>query len=186
MAFYIRICDYERKIDIKSYKLPFMMFVTQKYMLETLDDCYDLNVLSTKISTINILEKEFLKQPLRSGCYKGSNLIIVIMTDNKFNNISLGKLITQLKSQYSADFGQQELNQFINDNQEVHPDKLDQVNNTLGEVIQVMHQNIDLVLARGENIDSLLDKSEHLSASSIDFNDGAKRLNRRCGNCVLL
>ena len=40
------------------------------------------------------------------------------MTNNKFNNVSIGKLIAQLKKHYPENFSQEELDEFIKDNQE--------------------------------------------------------------------
>lgn len=50
----------------------------------------------------------------------------------------------------------------------------------LDETIVIMHENIDKVLERGENITELVEKSERLSASSKAFYKVARKHNRCC------
>lgn len=186
MAFYIRIRDDDRGIDIKSHRLPFLVFVTERYMLETLDECYDFVVSATEKSTINIFEKELLKRQCVGACYKVGNLVMVIMANDKFDNVSIQKLIVRLKRQYSPNFTQKELDDFTKDNQEVKPDKLDLIHDQLGEIKEIMIQNIDDILKRGESIESLTKKSEHLKDEATKFERKTRKLNSICSNCVLL
>ena len=48
-------------------------------------------------------------------------------------------------------------------------DKLSRVQNQLDEIKEVMVQNVNQVLARGEKIDDLVDKSDELSKSAVKF-----------------
>jgi synaptobrevin family protein YKT6 len=59
-------------------------------------------------------------------------------------------------------------------------DKLTQIQKTLDEVKDVMHKNIDEVLQRGETLDSLMEKSDDLSATSVQFYKKAKKTNACC------
>ena len=43
-----------------------------------------------------------------------------------------------------------------------------------------MHQNIEELLARGETLESLMEKSDDLSSSSVKFYTTAKRNNQCC------
>lgn len=154
MAFYIRICDGNRGIDIKSYKLPYIVFVSEKSMLDTLDDCYDFIVNATEDATINIFEKELMKRRCIGACYRLclGNLSLVIMTNDKFNKVTIQKLIVILKNQYGSGMGQKELDDFLKDNQEYIPDKLELIQNNLDEIKGIMVQNIDDVIKRGERL----------------------------------
>ena len=51
---------------------------------------------------------------------------------------------------------------------------------TIDEIKGIMHKNIDEVLKRGENLESLMDKSEDLSATSVQFFKKAKSTNKCC------
>jgi synaptobrevin family protein YKT6 len=56
-------------------------------------------------------------------------------------------------------------------------DKLTKIQKNLDEVKDIMHKNIEEVLNRGETLDTLMDKSEDLSASSLTFYKQAKKTN---------
>ena len=59
-------------------------------------------------------------------------------------------------------------------------DKLSKIQKDLDDIKDVMHKNIEEVLQRGENLDSLMDKSEDLSATSVQFYRKAKAQNACC------
>jgi len=54
------------------------------------------------------------------------------------------------------------------------------VRQQLGETLVIMHENVDKVLGRGENIAELVEKSERLSASSKAFYKVARAHNTCC------
>jgi synaptobrevin homolog YKT6 len=59
-------------------------------------------------------------------------------------------------------------------------DKLMKVDKSLSETKEVLHKTIEAVLARGEKLDDLVDKSAELSASSKAFYKTAKKTNSCC------
>lgn len=59
-------------------------------------------------------------------------------------------------------------------------DKLTKVQKNLDDVKLIMHKNIDEVLKRGETLDSLMDKSQDLSKTSLQFYKTAKKQNQCC------
>jgi len=59
-------------------------------------------------------------------------------------------------------------------------DKISQIQKELDEVKDVMHKNIEEVLKRGETLDTLMEKSADLSASSVVFAKKAKDQNKCC------
>jgi synaptobrevin family protein YKT6 len=60
-------------------------------------------------------------------------------------------------------------------------DKLTKIQKNLDDVKGIMQVNIEQILARGETLDTLMDKSEDLSASSLTFYKQAKKTNScRC------
>jgi len=59
-------------------------------------------------------------------------------------------------------------------------DKLTKVQKSLDEVKDVMQKNIEEVLKRGETLDSLMEKSADLSATSVQFYKKAKKTNACC------
>ncbi|KAG6497042.1 VAMP-like protein YKT61 [Zingiber officinale] len=59
-------------------------------------------------------------------------------------------------------------------------DKLLKIQRDLDETKIILHKTIDSVLARGERLDSLVDKSSDLSAASQMFYKQAKKTNQCC------
>lgn len=59
-------------------------------------------------------------------------------------------------------------------------DKLSKVQKELDQIKDIMHQNIDQIMKRGETLDSLMEKSSDLSATSVTFYKQAKRNNQCC------
>ena len=64
--------------------------------------------------------------------------------------------------------------------QDPKADKLQAIQVHLDEIKDIMHQNIDMVLERGESLDSLMEKSNDLSDSSKQFYKRAKQTNGCC------
>ena len=59
-------------------------------------------------------------------------------------------------------------------------DKLTAIQTQLDEVKDVMHTNIEQLMQRGETLDSLMEKSQDLSSTSLQFYKQAKRANSCC------
>lgn len=65
-------------------------------------------------------------------------------------------------------------------------DKISQVQGQLDEVIEIMTQNIQLLLKRGETLENLLKNTTELSEDCKKFTQRSKQLNRWCPQCILL
>ena len=66
--------------------------------------------------------------------------------------------------------------EFLNKWQNPHEaDKLMKVEKDLFEVKEIMHQNLNDILKRGENLETLMAKSKDLSSVSVDFYKKAKK-----------
>jgi len=59
-------------------------------------------------------------------------------------------------------------------------DKLAQIQRNLDDIKDVMHKNIDEVLKRGETLEVLMERSEDLSTTSVQFYKKAKKQNQCC------
>jgi len=58
-------------------------------------------------------------------------------------------------------------------------DAINRVRGELGEVRNIMIENIDKVLDRGERIELLVDKTDHLSSEAFTFTRDSRRLKRK-------
>jgi len=77
----------------------------------------------------------------------------------------------------TPEFLQKDLSYYQDPNQ---ADKIMQIQKSLDDIKDIMHKNIDEVLKRGETLDSLMEKSEDLSATSVQFYKKAKKNNQCC------
>ncbi|TPX66570.1 hypothetical protein SpCBS45565_g04391 [Spizellomyces sp. 'palustris'] len=57
--------------------------------------------------------------------------------------------------------------------------KTAQVQNQVDEVIGIMHNNIEKVMARGERLDSLQNKTDDLQQGALQFKRGATKVRRQ-------
>ena len=58
-------------------------------------------------------------------------------------------------------------------------DKIQKIKSEIGQVTQIMSENIDKMLERGDKIDNLVEKTENLEAQSHEFKSGATTLKRK-------
>jgi len=65
-------------------------------------------------------------------------------------------------------------------------DNILKIQNQLDETKDVMIQNIESILARGETIQELVDKTDDLEMSSKVFFQNADKLNSCWGRCTIL
>lgn len=99
------------------------------------------------------------------------NNFVQVITSRIYSDIFISK--KQLTTKYI-----EELNAFVNENQIL------KLQNEVNEVREIVVNNINLVLDRGEKIDELLIKSENLTDSSRIFLKHTKKLNSRCP-CII-
>ena len=119
------------------------------------------------------------------------------MTDNEYPERAaytlLNKLIMEFRDQFQSagvldqdpiekkplKFPQMEI--FLRDWQNPHEaDKLLKIEKELEEVSEIVHKNLKDLLARGEAMEDLMDKSESLNQASVQFYKQAKKNNTRC------
>ena len=64
-------------------------------------------------------------------------------------------------------------------NTKMSNDKINLINDEISQATEAVHQNISLVIDRGEKLDNLVEKSEHLNHNSALFKKQAKKLKWR-------
>lgn len=80
----------------------------------------------------------------------------------------------QFNSEFSRNIAQQM--ELYNAKHDAGDERVNAINNQLGQVKSAMLSNIDSVLARGEKIELLVDKSEALDQNAMQFNRSARTL----------
>jgi synaptobrevin family protein YKT6 len=126
--------------------------------------------------------------------YNSNGLIAVGFMDDHYPVRSSFSLLNQVLDEYQKNFGeswrtvQEDKSEpwpYLNDalsrfQDPAEADKLLKIQRELDETKIILHKTIDSVLARGEKLDSLVEKSSDLSAASQMFYKQAKKTNSCC------
>lgn len=104
---------------------------------------------------LNKLMMDFREQ------FKGTGVIENAKSDNAVKFAPLEKYLQEWQNPHQAD-------------------KLLQVEKQLQEVNEIMRKNMKDLMARGETIEDLMEKSKDLSTASVSFYKKAKKANTRC------
>nr|CAB3479524.1 unnamed protein product [Digitaria exilis] len=127
-------------------------------------------------------------------CYNQNGLCAIAFTDDHYPVRSAFSLLNMVLEEYQKTFGEswrttktdatqpwQYLNDALTKFQDpAEADKLLKIQRDLDETKIILHKTIDSVLARGERLDSLVEKSSDLSAASQMFYKQAKKTNSCC------
>ncbi|CAO2196124.1 unnamed protein product, partial [Urochloa humidicola] len=127
-------------------------------------------------------------------CYNQNGLCAIAFTDDHYPVRSAFSLLNMVLEEYQKTFGESWRTtkedatqpwQYLNDalakyQDPAEADKLLKIQRDLDETKIILHKTIDSVLARGERLDSLVEKSSDLSAASQMFYKQAKKTNSCC------
>jgi len=72
-----------------------------------------------------------------------------------------------------------EMKKFNNSPEQTNPDKISTLRNEVDQVKDIMVKNIDELVERGEKLDLLVDKTDHLSASAVTFKTASRNVQRQ-------
>ncbi|KAK1278795.1 VAMP-like protein YKT61 [Acorus gramineus] len=126
--------------------------------------------------------------------YNRNGLCVLALMDDHYPMRSAFSLLNKIIDEYQKNFGdswktaqtdstqpwpylKEALSKFQDP---AEADKLMRIQRDLDETKIILHQTIDSVLARGEKLDSLVEKSSDLSAASQLFYKQAKKTNQCC------
>ena len=116
-------------------------------------------------------------------------LSVALVTDSLYPRSTINHLIDSTMKEYRVNFDEW-MNVCIDQNNEPaflsiplkqKPEEIDvlaKITNDVAEIKEIMYQNIESILSRGEKLDDLLKKSEDLDRQSKEFTKVAKKL--RC------
>uniref|UniRef100_A0A1D1ZGS6 VAMP-like protein YKT61 n=1 Tax=Anthurium amnicola TaxID=1678845 RepID=A0A1D1ZGS6_9ARAE len=127
-------------------------------------------------------------------CYNRNGLCALAFMDDHYPVRSAFSLLNKVLDEYQRSYGESwrtiqadvsqpwsYLNEALANFQDpAEADKLLKIQRDLDETKIILHKTIDSVLARGEKLDSLVEKSSDLSAASQMFYKQAKKTNQCC------
>jgi synaptobrevin family protein YKT6 len=126
--------------------------------------------------SINDQERKiFQHEQFSFSCQRQNEWGIVIVTDHEYPSRVAFELLRDLFENPSD--GNMV---HIIENRQDGQDAISRVKSTLDETMVIAHENIDKVIARGHDIDELVERSANLSASSKMFYKTAKKHNSCC------
>jgi len=109
------------------------------------------------------------------SCQRIEDYTIVIVTDHEYPSRVAFELLRNL---FENPSDQNMIH--ILENRQDGSDAMSRVKSAIDETMVIAHENIDKVIARGHDIDQLVEKSARLSSSSKMFYKTAKKHNRCC------
>lgn len=139
---------------------------------------------------LNILPYHF--ETKRGGSML-NNLVSAIITDQDYNQRICARILQNIHRNYCDEFlmtGEPTADQstkmpFLKEcvgkfQEPKHFDKITKLQDDIEEVKEIMQNNVQKVLERGEKLDEMVEKSEDLSRSSQEFYKASRKLNRCC------
>lgn len=121
-------------------------------------------------------ERKIFEHPEWSfSCQRFDERAIVIVTDHEYPSRVAFELLRTLFD----DPTERNLIRILETRQD-GSDAISRVKSSLNQTLVIAHENIDKVIARGHDIDELVERSANLSASSKMFYKTAKKHNRCC------
>jgi len=111
------------------------------------------------------------------ACHRVGEAAVVLVTDLEYPS----RISFELARRVHEDSSDAHLSQIVQQCQDPGTvDALIRVQQQLDETLVVLHENVNKILARGDSIDLLVAKSEHLSQQSKMFYKVARKHNRCC------
>lgn len=111
------------------------------------------------------------------ACHRVGEAVVVLVTDLEYPS----RISFELARRVHEDSSDVHLSQIVQQCQDPGTvDALIRVQQQLDETLVVLHENVNKILARGDSIDLLVAKSEHLSQQSKMFYKVARKHNRCC------
>jgi synaptobrevin family protein YKT6 len=172
----VYVVDCQSQEFMTKNNLSFVSFLNRNSVKELLD-AYVLHI----VCDLQSPERKILEhESYIFSCHRIEQQGCVIVTDHEYPTRVSFNILTNV----FQDTSQQHLQAIIEQYQDPRCiDKLTRIQNQLDETLVVMHENITLVLERGQNIDELVASSERLSQQSKMFYKVARQHNRCCIIC---
>lgn len=109
--------------------------------------------------------------------YRLGSRVCSIVTDKEYPSRVSFNLLQRIHNDPTEAYLEVVMKRFQNPS---NVDLITSVREKLDETLVVMHENVNLILQRGEDLDSLVERSKELSSSSKQFYKVARKHNRCC------
>lgn len=167
----IYIVNIEEKTCRYKDQLNFVKFVGRSVVRELMHEF----AIHAAESLDEPERKIFQHAQFTFSCQRMGSYTIVFVTDQEYPS----RVAFELLQNLFEDPSDRNMTNILETRQD-GTDTISRVNSTIDETMVIAHENIDKVLARGHDIDGLVERSANLSASSKIFYKTAKKHNRCC------
>jgi synaptobrevin family protein YKT6 len=117
------------------------------------------------------------KYNFKFHCYNKNNIIITIVVDDKYPINSVKCIIKDISNKN----GNIDINKLLDISQKPeNVDKLAKITKEIDEIKIIMHENIENLIKRGENLKELDNRTDELLKASIRFEKKARDMNKCC------
>lgn len=170
-VYYINIVRKEYRL---KHDLSFISYFNRNAVHELLNEF----VLSAAHSMeVEVSRKIFEHDDVMLACHRVGEVVAVLVTDLEYPS----RISFELLQRVHDDASDTHLAQVVQQCQDPGTvDALIRVRHQLDETLVIIHENVNKVLARGDSIDALVEKSERLSKQTKMFYKVARKHNRCC------
>jgi synaptobrevin family protein YKT6 len=167
----IYVIDIDQKTCKFRGRLDFINFMKRNTVKELLKEF----ALAAAESLGSPERKIFEHDQFQFICHRADAKVVIMVIDNEYPSRVAFKIINDIFGDESEEF----IN-YILQNRQDGLDRLGRLRSEIDETMVIAHENINRVIARGDDIDELVERSKNLSANSKLFYKAAAKHNRCC------
>ena len=165
-------------IDTKKYwhksDLSFLSYFSRSSIEELL--C-EFAVSAAESLELSPERKIFEHKDTQISCHRIGPLVTILVTDLEYPS----RVVFELLHRLHQDPSESHLSTIITQCQDPYSvDAILRTQRQLDETLVIMHENVNKILQRGDNIDELVEKSANLSKQSKVFYKTARKYNKCC------
>ena len=182
MLYYIEVCYPKNNLNFVSTHLDSFSIFARGTIKEYLN--FGSQLVKDRVKdNLTVIFHEFNKDfTCKIACYKTDDITIILISNKDFQMASFRYIINVLLKERVA---QQFLDNFIRAYQNPKTfDKITRVQDEIAQVKEILINDIDKLLERGEKIEDLIILSQNMSDHAKLFAKRSKKLNEWC--CTLL
>ena len=168
------IVDTLQKKYLRKYDLTFVSYFTRDTVLELM---HEFVISAADSMDQDPGRKIYEHTDIQICCHRIDTTIVILVTDLEYPS----RVSFRMMNQLHEDPTEKHLETILNQCQDArNVDALYAVQRQLDETLVIMHENVNKILQRGDDIDALVEKSERLSQTSKTFYKVARKHNRCC------
>ena len=170
-VYYVNTSKREYRLQ---HDLSFISYFNRNSVHELLNEFV---LVAAQSLEVEVSRKIFEHDDVILACHRVGEVVAVLATDLEYPS----RISFALLRRVHEDPSDAHLTQIVQQCQDPSTvDALIRMRHQLEETLVIMHENVNKVLARGDSIDALVQKSERLSKQSKLFYKVARKHNRCC------